>query len=65
MTMRFITVKRKRFLRQSGASFPVATKDMAKLLGLDVGEPFRPNLSSSGDMLEFMKKRMREGGLLP
>ncbi len=46
------------------ASFPVATKDMAKLMGLDVGEPFRPNLSSTGDVLEHMRKRMQEVGLL-
>jgi len=52
-------------LAMDRASFPVATKDMAKLLGLDVGEPFRPNLSSAGDVLEFMKKRMQQGGLLP
>ena len=52
-------------LAMDRASFPVATKDMAKLLGLDVGEPFRPNLSSAGDVLEYMKKRMQQGGLLP
>ena len=46
------------------ASFPVATKDMARLMGLDVGDPFLPNLPTSGDVLEHMKKKMREAGLL-
>ncbi|MDK2958067.1 MAG: 4-hydroxy-tetrahydrodipicolinate synthase [Synergistaceae bacterium] len=46
------------------ASFPVATKDMAKLMGLDVGDPFLPNLPTSGDVLEHMRKKMQEAGLL-
>jgi len=51
-------------LSMDRASFPVATKDMAKLAGLDVGEPFRPNLGSTGETLEYMRKRMQEAGLL-
>lgn len=46
------------------ASFPVATKDMAKLMGLDIGEPFRPTMSSQGDVLENMREKMKEAGLL-
>lgn len=46
------------------ASFPVAAKDMAKLLGMDVGEPFRPNLSSKGEVLELARTRLKEAGLL-
>jgi hypothetical protein len=29
-----------------------------------VGDPFLPNLPTSGDVLEHMKKKMREAGLL-
>lgn len=46
------------------ASFPVAAKDMAKLLGMDVGEPFKPNLSSKGEVLELARTRLKEAGLL-
>jgi len=51
-------------LSMDRASFPVATKDMANLLGLDVGEPYRPTVCSSGEVLDFMKKRLKEAGLL-
>lgn len=46
------------------ASFPVAAKDMSKLLGMDVGEPFKPNLSSKGEVLELARTRLKEAGLL-
>lgn len=46
------------------ASFPVAAKDMGRLLGLDVGEPFKPTLSSKGEVLELQKTRLREAGFL-
>lgn len=46
------------------ASFPVAAKDMAKLMGLDVGEPFRPTLSSKGAVLALEKARLWEAGFL-
>lgn len=46
------------------ASFPVAAKDMSKLLGMDVGEPFKPNLSSTGEVLELARTRLKEAGLL-
>jgi len=37
-------------------SFPVVTKDYMKLLGFDVGEPIRPNLScSEGNMARLQK----------
>jgi len=51
-------------LSMDRASFPVATKDMANMIGLDVGEPYRPTVSSSGEVLDFMKKRLKEAGLL-
>lgn len=51
-------------LAQDKASFPVATKDMANLLGLDIGEPVKPNKRSEGAVLENMKKKMREAGYI-
>ncbi len=51
-------------LSMDKASFPVATKDMAKLVGLNPGEPYTPNLSTKGAVLEFMKNKMIEGGVL-
>lgn len=46
------------------ASFPVAAKDMAGLLGLDVGEPFRPSLPSKGAVLELERAKLKEAGFL-
>lgn len=45
-------------LAMDKASFPVATKDMANLLGRNVGAPYRPNLPTSGAALEAMKKAL-------
>lgn len=46
------------------ASFPVATKDMANIVGLDVGVPYRPNQPSKGSVLEQMTEEIRKAGLL-
>ncbi len=46
------------------ASFPVANKDMANMMGLDIGDPFRPNLPSKGKILETMRNEMLKAGLL-
>lgn len=51
-------------LSMDRASFPVATKDFAKLMGLEVGEPYMPNRSSEGEVLEFMKNKLLEAGLI-
>ncbi len=45
-------------------SFPVATKDMANLRGLDIGDPIKPSLSSQGPCLERIAEEMRKSGLL-
>lgn len=45
-------------LSMDKASFPVATKDLANLVGRNVGKPFSPNLPSSGGVLEFMKSEL-------
>lgn len=46
------------------ASFPVATKDFANLLGRNVGKPYTPNLPSSGKCLEVMKAELSKLGKL-
>lgn len=51
-------------LSMDKASFPVATKDMANLAGRDVGVPFRPNLPTTGPVLEYMKSEMQKANLL-
>lgn len=52
-------------LAMDGASFPVATKDMANLRGMDVGEPYLPNLPTpEGPVKEKMRREMEKAGLL-
>ncbi len=52
-------------LSMDGASFPVAAKDMAKLRGLDVGDPYLPNLPTpEGKVLDTIKTAMRQAGLI-
>ena len=51
-------------LIQDKASFPVATKDMSNIMGLEVGEPVRPSKTSPAGLLEQMKARIEEAGLL-
>lgn len=52
-------------LSMDGASFPVAAKDMAKLRGLDIGEPYRPNVSTpEGPVLDKIKTEMKKAGLI-
>lgn len=51
-------------LSQNAASFPAATKDMANLLGMEVGPSVLPTEPTDGAALEGMKAAMREGGYL-
>lgn len=51
-------------LSQDAASFPAATKDMARLLGMEVGPSLLPTEATDGAALEGMKCAMREGGYL-
>ena len=51
-------------LSQDAASFPAATKDMANLMGMDVGPSILPTESAEGAALEGMKAAMQEGGYL-
>lgn len=50
-------------ISQDAASFPVATKDMANMLGLEVGKPILPSEPSKDRVLEIMRKRMEEANL--
>lgn len=51
-------------LAQDKASFPVATKDMSNIMGLNVGKPIKPNLPSKESLVEFFKQRIEEADLL-
>lgn len=52
-------------LSMDAASFPVATKDMAKMVGLNAGVPYLPNLPTpEGPALERMRSEMEKGGIL-
>ena len=52
-------------LSMDPASFPVAAKDMAKLRGLDVGDPYLPSLPTpEGPVLDKIKAAMKEAGLI-
>lgn len=51
-------------LSQDPASFPAATKDMANLLGLDMGASILPTEAADGAVLAGMKKAMFDGGYL-
>lgn len=45
-------------LVQDEASFPVATKDMANIMGLDMGKPILPSLPSSGKIYDDIKREL-------
>lgn len=47
-------------LAMDKSSFPVATKDLANLVGMKVGKPYLPNLPSPVSQKEFLKKKLTE-----
>ena len=49
-------------LQMDKASFPVGTKDLANLMGLDVGDPYLPNHSSKGNIVDHMRSAIRLAG---
>lgn len=52
-------------LSMDGASFPVATKDMANLRGLGVGDPYKPSLATpEGPVLDKIRTEMKKAGLI-
>lgn len=46
------------------ASFPVATKDAANLIGLDLGNPVLPNRSCSDEVKQQLTKTLQDIGVL-
>lgn len=51
-------------LQMDKSSFPVATKDYANLLGLDLGAPYLPSKNSTEEQLEGLKEQLSKAGLL-
>ncbi|NLZ47857.1 MAG: dihydrodipicolinate synthase family protein [Clostridiales bacterium] len=51
-------------LSMDKASFPVGSKDLAKIMGIDVGKPYKPNLYSEEPVLQYMKNQIKAAGLL-
>lgn len=52
-------------LSMDGASFPVASKDMANLRGRDVGLPYAPSLATpEGPVLAKIRTEMEHAGLI-
>jgi 4-hydroxy-tetrahydrodipicolinate synthase len=51
-------------LQMDNSSFPVATKDYANLLGLDVGNPILPCLPSTQDQLDGLRSQLVQSGYL-
>lgn len=52
-------------LSMDGASFPVASKDMANLRGRDIGRPYTPNLATpEGPVLARIRTEMQKAGLI-
>lgn len=52
-------------LSMDAASFPVAAKDMAKMRGIDAGDPYLPTLPTpEGPITEKFRATMKEAGLL-
>lgn len=49
---------------QDPASFPAATKDMANLMGMNVGPSILPTEETTGAIMENMKTEMRKAGYL-
>ena len=51
-------------LAMDKATFPSATKDMANLVGRDVGDSIKPNLCTKQEVLDYMKNEMKKADLL-
>ena len=51
-------------LMMDKSSFPVATKDYARLLGRKAGKPYLPNKCSPASQLENLRKELEKAGLL-
>lgn len=49
-------------LAMDKSSFPVATKDLANLVGMEVGKPFLPNLPSPPSQRDNLRRKLLDGG---
>ena len=49
-------------LAMDKSSFPVATKDLANLVGNKVGKPFLPTMSSPEEQMEHLRQKLHDGG---
>ncbi|MDY0244710.1 MAG: dihydrodipicolinate synthase family protein [Sphaerochaeta sp.] len=49
-------------LAMDKSSFPVATKDLANLVGNKVGKPFLPTMSSPEKQMEHLRQKLHDGG---
>ena len=52
-------------LMMDKSSFPVATKDYARLRGRKAGNPYLPNKCSPPNQIENLRKELEKAGLLP
>ncbi|MBS4914035.1 MAG: dihydrodipicolinate synthase family protein [Veillonella sp.] len=52
-------------LSQDKASFPVATKVMCNMIGLEVGDSVRPSLPSPEAVVSIFDKELTDAGILP
>jgi len=51
-------------LAMDKSSFPVATKDYCNLLGMEVGDPYRPNLPAGGAGREALVQELKRAGYI-
>jgi len=49
-------------LAMDKSSFPVATKDMANIVGMEVGKPYLPTQCSPKGQLDNLRQKLAEGG---
>ena len=47
-------------LAMYAASWPVSTKDMANIVGRDIGKPFLPNQPTQGALYDIMKNVLKK-----
>ncbi len=51
-------------LQMDRSSFPVATKDYANLMGLELGAPYLPTKNSTKEQLDGLRKQLVNAGLI-
>ncbi len=51
-------------LAMDKSSWPVSTKDMANMVGRDVGKPYLPNLQSEGAVYDSLLSALKKAGMI-